>query len=237
MFSSYGSTSSTLLSLSLTQTRILAYELGSISMSKIEKEASKTAPRLHKLVGHAAIFDNAARFIMQHIDDSIIEYDQMEPAVIEKELHEEELGYSDLTGLKNCAEIETGTTQVSFEITPHASFNGYSQLKPKGHCSIEVTTTALNAEDVKFWGPEAESSMETYDGYDYLDRQRWSDLSYKGGECKIQPEWEHLDSCSTQFVSSTLIRESHDDDLLLWSQQPRVLSTKQAESLFIEAFG
>src|ERR1700760_4796618 len=65
-----GNIASTRSSFAAIQNRILAYELGSISRSNIEKEASKMAPRLRRLVGHATIFDSAAKYIREHIDDN-----------------------------------------------------------------------------------------------------------------------------------------------------------------------
>lgn len=50
------------------EARLLAYELGSMASSKIQKEGSKTAPHLNKMIGHAAIYDHAMRLIIDHVD-------------------------------------------------------------------------------------------------------------------------------------------------------------------------
>ncbi|KAJ9615455.1 hypothetical protein H2200_001530 [Cladophialophora chaetospira] len=222
---------------SQTQTRRLAYQLGLISKSKIEREASKTAPRLNKLVGHATIFDNAAKVIMQHINDSITELDRVDPISMDGEMYEEGRWFDGLGGHEISIGNEAVVTQIPIEPATNGSFNGYGQLKRTEDRHIEISTTVPGVEDGDDWDMEAELAMESIDVYSYLNREHWIDPYCKIGEGKGRQEWELSNACSRPVASSTLPQKSRDDDFLLWSQQPRVLSVKQADSLFIYAFG
>jgi len=58
---------------------IFAYRLGELSRSKIQREARKTEPRLHRLIGHCSLFDHARDFIVRHMHNDG-EEDEAEPA-------------------------------------------------------------------------------------------------------------------------------------------------------------
>jgi hypothetical protein len=209
----------------------LAYELGSISRLKIEKEASRTSPRLHKLVGHAAIFDSATRYIIDHIDDTGGELDFRDSVAVEEILDEEELGCGDVAHIEYHDENRVGTSESSFEAANHASFRG-AHLTAEEDCPIGVTKALPDEDDNAFGDTEDESSIDSGDDYDCFDGEIWRDSPLDGDWCSLQSDWDFWESSSKQVV-----HDPHGDDLLLWSQQPRVLSEKQAESLFVEAFG
>ncbi|OCT48843.1 hypothetical protein CLCR_05130 [Cladophialophora carrionii] len=214
------------------QTRRQAYELSSISRLKIQKEASKTSPRLYKLVAHAAMFDNATRFILDHIDGSNVELDLSDSVAIEGLLDEKEHGCGHIAHPEDHEQNEVETIQSSFEVKNYTSFNGYAHLKPKEGCAIVVTEALADEVDDTCEDTADESNTDSDDDYDHFDdREIWSDAPLDGDWRKMQSGWDFWDA------SSNLVRDSRNDDLLLWSQQPRVLSTKQAESLFLEAFG
>jgi len=84
---------------------------------------------------------------------------------------------------------------------------------------------------------EYDSNSESSDDSDQLDRQSWNDPNTNDDTCKIQFDWELLGPCSKQVVCPASVHDSQNDDVLLWSQQPRVLSVKQAQTLLVEAFG
>ena len=195
---------------------------GSTSRSKIEEEASKTSPRLRELVGHATIFDNTARYILQHIDQSIIELDQMEPMLSEEMLYGDRLDSNDLDGLEQCNQIKNGARQASFGNTFLTSYNGHGQPRARHDVSVVVTTTTVDAGEGIFWDAEAAPSMDLHNGYVYLDHESWSGPSSKGTNCKTQANWQFLNASSRQVASSTLAWDCGVDDLLLWSQQSAI---------------
>ncbi|ETI26291.1 hypothetical protein G647_03068 [Cladophialophora carrionii CBS 160.54] len=227
------STPSTRPSSKTVQTRRQAYELSSISRLKIQKEASKSSPRLHKLVAHAAMFDNATRFILDHIDGSNVEDDLSDSVAIEGVLDAKEHGCGHIAQLEDHDQNGDETFQSSFEVRNRTSFSGYAHRKPKEGCAIVVIEALADEEGDTFEDTADESNTDSDDDdYDHFDdREIWSDAPLDGDWRKMQSDWDFWDA------SANLVRDSRDDDLLLWSQQPRVLSTKQAESLFLEAFG
>ncbi|EXJ56694.1 hypothetical protein A1O7_07038 [Cladophialophora yegresii CBS 114405] len=214
------------------QTRHLAHELSSISRLKIEKEASKTSPRLHKLVAHASMFDHATRFILAHIDGTNAELDLPDSVAVQGVRDEKEHGCDHKARLQHHDQGGVETSQPSFEIKNQTSFNGYAHLKPKEGCAIVVIEAIADEEDNDFEDTGEESITDSDDGDDgHFDREICTDTPINGDWRKMQSDWNFWDA------SSNVIRDPHDDDLLLWSQQPRVLSAKQAETLFFEAFG
>ncbi|KIW65181.1 hypothetical protein PV04_07462 [Phialophora macrospora] len=221
------------------QSRFLAYELGSISRLKIEKEASKASPRLNKLVGHAAIFDSATRYIINYTDDAddVLDLpDSPDSLALEEIEDEEELGCGDIVYLEFHDNNEVGTSQSSFETANHAPF-GHAHLEAKEECGIDVTGSLSDEDDNAFGDIEDESSSDSGDDYDCFDPEISGDSLFDGDWRRLHSDWDFWESSSKQIVSSAVVHDPQDDDLLLWSQQPRVLNEKQAESLFVEAFG
>jgi hypothetical protein len=217
--------------LSLFQKRLLAYELGSMSKSKIEKEASKAVPQLHRLVSHAAIFDCTTRFMMDHINDTSVE-----SCMVENALDEEELGCIDIDSGDDHGKSEAGAFEGPLEITHHASFNKYAELKADDGCAVVVTSALVDPEDDMDEDGEDESTSESSDDM-HPDQDSWSNSSTAGDQCTIRSEWELLDAFSGKAKGPGSIISRHNDDHLLWSQQPKVLSAKQADELIADAFG
>lgn len=70
--------------------RYLAYKVAYLSTTKIEKEACKAEPRLRKLVGHAALFDQTREFIVgQAGDENEGEADELEDLVEDSDEEDE----------------------------------------------------------------------------------------------------------------------------------------------------
>jgi hypothetical protein len=221
-----GNIASTRSSFAAIQNRILAYELGSISRTNIEKEASKMSPRLHRLVGHATIFDSAAKYIREHIDDRHSEPVRMEEAVVEDDFEDDHISDCHLGSSRDHEEIRN---QESFAITHVASFNSFAEVKVKESCAVVVTS--------KSFDPDDDASTDSSDDYDQISPQSWDDSNPMNDTCKIQSEWEFMDSNTKQLVCLSSNRNAQEEDTLLWSQQPKVLSTKQAQTLLFDAFG
>lgn len=208
--------------LSAVQTRLLAYELGSISRSKIQNEVSKSAPKLHRLVAHAAIYDNATRFILEDVHGINAKPMSSLPETT-IDLDELDSKSNDQIRVDN-SNTRSNEESDNLEITHHGSFNGYSQLKSHDGCAVLVTTTLIGEENSNCEVSDDQVCMEPAK-YDSHEQKGWR-YAQKDGR---QSEWN--------FETSAATYDPHSDDALLWSQQPRVLSPAQANNLLIEAFG
>lgn len=223
--------------------RQLAYKLGFLSRSNIQKEASKGAPRLHRLVSHAAIFDNAARYIVEHLD--YMKYESQQPRVEAKnddydddddDDEEDDLLFDEVEDLEQPG-LETSCHKAS---APQSSIsrNHYAQSRANNSNQIVVTTTRINSEDDEtFDDAESDPSTEDSDNDSHSDDD-WSDTTYNDDDDENgHSDWKFVDVDSTEeFGDSKSQHQSHDDDLLLWSQQPKVLSQMEADNLLLEAF-
>ncbi|EXJ74081.1 uncharacterized protein A1O5_02375 [Cladophialophora psammophila CBS 110553] len=229
---------------SVSQSRRLAYEIGTKARSKIQKEAAKTVPQLHRLVCHAAVYDNATKFILDHMHDYSPEIDHSELATIEEvEDVEEDVTLYDIVDIVPEDEHDPEPSHASLELPHNASFNGYAQLKSPRLCGVVVTTTLVGARDSHWEETESDSSTESdedYDSdneYDYHGYDGYMESGYTYGQYERRSDLHYARSCSKQFADSTPTYNHSNDDHLLWAQQPRVWSQQQEAHLFVEAFG
>ncbi|RJE16906.1 hypothetical protein PHISCL_10757, partial [Aspergillus sclerotialis] len=111
-----------------------------MSRSKIQKEAAKTVPHLHRLVCHAAVYDNAAKFIIDHMHDYSPEIEQSPLATIEEiEDVDDDFTLDDIVDI--VPEDDDDDIEPALQTAQVASFNGYAQLKSPRLCGVVVTTT------------------------------------------------------------------------------------------------
>ncbi|KIW83454.1 hypothetical protein Z517_02699 [Fonsecaea pedrosoi CBS 271.37] len=173
--------------------RQIAYQIGTLSRSKIQKEAAKTAPHLHRLLGHAAVYDNAARYIIKHMHDYTPEIERSPSLGSVEEIEDVDDDFSLDDSLDDIVDIvpEDDDDDVESSATTHesllqtaqvASFKGYAQLKSPRLCGVVVTTTPLVAGAGDGHWEEVESdasSTETESDDDFdLDSDLEGDLQY-----------------------------------------------------------
>jgi len=173
---------------------------------------------------------------LEHIHETTVELDHPEPVAVDGALDEEEFGLDDIVKLEHKGAGDDKTAPVSLEVTHHASFNGYVQLNVKEDRTIVVSTALFSTEDTILGELEDDLSAELGHNYKYNNQKGWSNSPCNDDNGNKQSDWELLDVCTKQF-GDTGGYDAQTDDLLLWSQQPRVLSEKQAANLFVEAFG
>ncbi|KAK7888231.1 hypothetical protein LTR67_009108 [Exophiala xenobiotica] len=190
-----------------------AYKIGSISKSKIEREAHKAEPRLHKLVGHCSLFDNARRYILDRIS------------------HEEEQAHH-IDSTNDLSIEEDDKDEPSFEYVEDLSDKGPTYKQSNSHGGLQgvlvVKATEIAAEDYDDldWDDNSDST-------DADDEDNWSDSTCEEENQDLYFDRKTVEICGTGQPGY----RPQDDDLMLWSQQPQVMSQSQANSLLIEAFG
>jgi len=208
--------------------RYFAYRLGHMSRSNIQREVGRAEPRLHKLIGHCSLFDNARKFIIEQINNEDHDHDS----------EDEDGNANGDFWFDDAAAAAVDKEEVSFDYVEDV------QTEKAARRVVVVTATQVVTEDYDDddeldleWDGDSDSSTE--DGEDCSDDE-WSDST-----------WEDDDNTNTHHIDSKPIdiyahvpsqgRNSHcqhrDDDRLLWSQQPRVMSQGQANHLLIEAIG
>jgi len=194
-----------------------AYKIGSISKSKIEKEAHKAEPRLHKLVGHCSLFDNARKYILDRIN------------------HEEEQAhYADSTNEWSTEEDDKDEPSFQYVEDLADERPTYKQSNFHGHGGLKgvlvVKAAEISAEDYDDldWDDDSDSTEADDD-----EEDNWSDST-----CEEEPQDLYSDRKIVDICGASQPRyRPQDDDLMLWSQQPQVMTQSQANSLLIEAFG
>lgn len=222
--------------------KYFAYKLGYLSRVNIRHEAQKAEPHLSRLLGHALLFDNARKYIHEHLDDEI------EPVEVEEdpapEWDEEDELEDDAT-FQYVEDIEDDS-----EIIPDAQIVHHSiclSSKESKEASLQFITTprtlsVVHASPVtsrhscdQQWENDSNTSTEADDD----DDGHWSDTTYEEDDSDLSL----LDfSVSDPYLLKTAepgypSHKAEDDDIVLWSQQPRVLSLRQVEDIFIETFG
>jgi len=227
-----------------------AYRLGHLSRSRIQREAGKAEPRLHKLIGHCSLFDSARKFILDHMDDG--GHHQAED---DEESESEDIEVGEWWE----EDVNNHHSRRSSQTTPVKS-----EESGKGGL-IVVTATQIDAEgyvddlddiddiDDLDWDNDSDS---TEDGDLEDDDGHWSDST-----CEDEDEHVHhphhknhhnhhhhsskvidIPTMTAKAVADThyscsYLARSHNDDQALWAQQPQVLSRIQADNLLLEAFG
>ncbi len=184
-----------------------AYKIGNISKSKIEKEAHKAEPRLHKLVGHCSLFDNARKYILDRM------HHEEEHAHYAQEDDKDEPSFQYVEDLED----EEPTYKTS-------NFHGGL----KGVLVMKATEIAAEDYDDLEWDDDSDSTEADDD-----EEDNWSDSTCEEETQDLYSDRKIVDICGT----SQPRYRPQDDDLMLWSQQPQVMTQSQANSLLIEAFG
>ncbi|KIW20149.1 hypothetical protein PV08_00724 [Exophiala spinifera] len=211
--------------------RYFAYKLGTISKFKIEKEARKSEPRLHKLVGHCSLFDNARRYIL----DTLCHDDE--------EQDEGAVDSDDKWSLHDNKDDEDG---ISFEYVEdvqqkerHKS-RSKSSRHSRGVVALKTEEITLDdgnddneneVEDDELEWEYHSDSTEAHDDED--DEDNWSDSTCEEDDSQ-EPAYSHHKGMD--IYPATHSKYTAQDDVLLWSQQPQVMTPSQANNLLIEAF-
>ena len=195
-----------------TEARYIAYKLGYISRFKIEREAKKTEPRLHKLIGHCSLFDQARKYILEHHDqEDIVDAEAVDELSLDES--DEELE----------AEFE------HIESVDIVTLSSKHSDKPGGLSVVRATENpSTQLYDDLDWDDDLDSNSTAISD----DDDNWSDST-----CGDDDGDAHSDSKTIDIYHAAESKYLHrNDDLLLWSQQPQVLTPNQVDSLLIEAF-
>ncbi|KAK5036423.1 hypothetical protein LTS07_002150 [Exophiala sideris] len=189
-----------------TEAHYFAYKLGYISRFKIEEEAKKAEPRLHKLVGHCSLFDQARRYILDHnSQEDIVDAESVGELSLDDSDEEFESEFEHLESTDIAALSRKHSDKLGGVVVVQAT---------------EIPNTYLD-DDLD------SDSTETDD-----DDDGWSDST-----CDDDNGDAYSDYKIMQIHHTTKSKYLHrDDDFLLWSQQPQVLSQSEANGLLIEAF-
>ena len=216
--------------------KYFAYKLGYLSRVNIRLEARKAEPHLFKLLSHATLFDNARNYINQHLDDEVEEVEIETEATIEWVEEEDE------ATIEYVEDIDSDLSIPDAHIvhSPVSSFSKESSLVP---VSGPRTLSVLHASPIQSqhtdddeWDNDSNTSTEAGDDD---DEDHWSDTTCEEEDIYVAP----VDStASDPYLLKTAApsfpkHKAEDDDIILWSQQPHVLSLRQVEDMFVEAFG
>ncbi|KAG9775773.1 hypothetical protein KCU88_g5078, partial [Aureobasidium melanogenum] len=247
--------------------RSIAYRIGYLSKSRIEREARKTEPRLWKLIGHASLFDNAKKYIIDHIDDD----DDDDEAVVD-EWAESDDELSTIDHIEDLLDLEDDDNEPApIQPPPHPQLQRQYQFQYYQACTKCISRPDQKPQQVVVTtvidcASESESESEPEDQHQHHQRgfEDWenvSDVSTEGDE----GDHDHDNTSDSDWSESTCANEDHvydasperklidlcalatsqfsmpkytpqDEDMLLWAQQPRVLSQTQADNLLVEAF-
>ncbi|KAK5062555.1 hypothetical protein LTR84_004628 [Exophiala bonariae] len=217
--------------------KYFAYKLGYLSRLNIRHEAQKPEPHLCKLLGHALLFDNARNYINEHLDDEelkpvevetlpVLEWEEFEDdATIQyiEDIEDDPTSIMDAEAIQQPVSSSHKEPSLQLVNTPRTlSILHASSIESRPHCDQQ-------------WENGSNASTEAGDD----DEGHWSDTTYE--EEDIDPPLLHCGE-SDPFLLKTAdpgypLHKSEDDDIVLWSQQPRVLSLRQVEDIFVEAFG
>jgi len=213
--------------------RYFAYRLGQMSRSNIHREVGRAEPRLHKLIGHCSLFDNARRFIIEQINSDHHDAD-------------DEDGNGNGSGeswLDNDASAAGDKDGVSFQYVEDVQMQRRLQADQP---VVVVTATQIatgdyddsddDDDDDLEWDGDSDSTTgaredDEEDCSD--DDSEWSDSTWDEDGDSAPP---HVYAPAASAGQKHHCRH-RDDDLLLWSQQPHVMSQWQADHLLIEAIG
>ncbi|KIX02915.1 uncharacterized protein Z518_08858 [Rhinocladiella mackenziei CBS 650.93] len=218
--------------------RYLAYKLGYLSKSNIQREVRKAEPRLYKLIGHAALFDNAKKFITEHTEHDVREVEGAESLAQDYDDEDEDgpsFGY-----VEDLRDEES--TESSFPPLDSSNYSTQQNGKNQPVLSVSATEIELPATEGDGWENDSDSSTEAGDDGNQSDGD-WSDSTCEEYEDEddenVPPDRKIVDIFPEMTYDFTTASKysPQDDDLVLWSQQPRVLSQSQADSLLVEAFG
>jgi hypothetical protein len=209
-----------------------------MSRKKICKEASRPTPRLRQLVGHATIYDNASRFISTWIDDSS-ESEQSEMAIEEEPRHQsDERVLDNMTELGLDDQKKPKQQEQQFEITHHASFNGYAQLEKKAGTPIVVTTVPIEPGSEQEGDSTSDSSSESEDDGEFVEIKAADVLPLDVVGSGKQKLWDNS-MPTTTVVSLERVGGRATEDIMLWTQQPcpEMMTVHEAASVLVDACG
>jgi hypothetical protein len=216
--------------------KYFAYKLGYMSRVNIRHEAQKAEPHLFKLLGHAMLFDNARNYINQHLDDEVDQVEIKTDTTIEWEEEDDEATF------QYVEDIEDDQISIPDAQIVHSSVPLSSKEQSLGLVCTPRTLSILHASPVEIahtydndWDNDSNDSTEAGDD----DEGHWSDTTCDEDDTDVVP----LDcTVSDPYLLKSAApgytqHKAEDDDIVLWSQQPRVLSLRQVEDMFVEAFG
>lgn len=217
-----------------------AYKLGYLSGANIRKEARKPEPRLFKLIGHASLFDCTRKYITEHTilesdDESEVETTEIEELVCDETFIE---GKAEVVYIED---IDREATLIDL-VTPSKLLpqDSWSYSQPEGCPNSMVSQTLAHPQNPAILTWEDESDSSTEPGDDAADDEYWSDST-----CEEEDVLSHLSTKDyDRYAYSTKLAtfpnqpiSKANDDQVIWSEQPRIMSIRQVEDLFAETFG
>ncbi|KIW48130.1 uncharacterized protein PV06_00749 [Exophiala oligosperma] len=212
--------------------RYYAYKLGTISKFKIEKEARKSEPRLHKLVGHCSLFDNARKYIIDTINH---DDDDCEPDAATVDSGDEWSLDNDDKDDVSFEYVED--VQKSQPKSRSSKSSTHSHSTPRNGVVVvkaeEVLFDGIDEDDVELeWEYNSDSTVEDDDD----EEDNWSDSTCEEDDSHVDSSSSYSDRKGIDILPTAQPKYTTQDDFLLWSQQPQVMTPSQANSLLIEAF-
>ncbi|EXJ88281.1 hypothetical protein A1O1_05211 [Capronia coronata CBS 617.96] len=268
-----------------------AYKVGYMSKYRIEREARKAEPRLHKLVGHASLFDSAKKYIVEHIDDDDEDDKDHQDELLqddvlladewpedEDDVDDEELASIDevdelfpLEDIEETLESLSPCSQTAPLPQYHhqhqyqyhqASTNRLGRPAQRPQQMVPATSGSYNTntiqieeyeidhDDVDDWDSISDASTEAADNELDPDTDTdsasdsdsdWSESTYGNDESLAVYEAESdrkiIDLCALATSQFSMPKYCpQDDDLVLWAQQPKVMSQTQVDNLLTEIF-
>lgn len=222
--------------ISCSDMKYFAYKLGYLSRVNIRLEARKAEPHLFKLLGHATLFDNARNYINQHLDDEVEEVEIEADTTIEWAEDEDE------ATIEYVEDIEDHHVLIPDAQMVHSSVSSSSKETSLELINKPQTLSVLHASPIESlhsddddWDNDSNTSTEAGDD----DEGHWSDTTCEEDDVYVASV---NSTTSDPYLLKSAIpafpnHKAEDDDIILWSQQPRVLSLRQVEDMFVEAFG
>lgn len=181
---------------------------------------------MHKLIGHCSLFDHARKVIIDQLRN---------------DTHDAE---DEASGDEGDFWLDDGADDKDEPAVAYVE--DLQAAKPATPQRI-VVVTATQVETEDYDGLEWEYDSDSTTGID--EDEDCSDDDWSDSTCDDCCDHHHPNSKTIDIYPATKImpvRHSHhhqlqhkhqDDDLVLWSQQPRVMSQNQADHLLFEAMG
>ena len=236
---------------SIAEMKYFAYRLGYLSRTNIQREVCKNDPQLCRLIGHAALFDNVKNYLIQHFDDDAQEAEVSERVENKGDDDKDTSPFEHLDNVDNNDDGENMSTSLAYRlVNPNDQVSSRDVSQQNEALQIKVSITTIREDDDEDearendWDNDSDSSTEADDDDDGDDDDSdsadgWSDSTYENDDDdSAHPDRKIIDIFPEMETGSTIYKyKPRDDDLRLWSQQPRVFSQSQEQNLLIECFG
>ena len=211
--------------------RFFAYKLASVSRQNLGREASKAEPRLHRVLGHASLFERTKCFIEAaeagDIDEleSLDEFDEGEDDDIFYMSDEEDDPPSGLhvTNVGDAAPAPRHMLPKAFGSSNVCTVHGNERGSERELGISGMKAREITVEDDQPYEPEIESDLSTeVADDDYDDEDNWSDstCAYSDDD-ETHAGYKFEDSLPIKVSQySAPKHEPLNGDLVPWAQQP-----------------